>query len=102
MSPEQHVKIANPLPGGHTHMSMSHARRLVKRRDARFDEAGRVVLKRRSEQAASRVYRGASLLVAQFDGMDAFPDRAVMPPSPEVLARMCPPRAPLRPPMREA
>ena len=102
VSPEHHIKIVNPLPGGHSHMKHAHAKRLVRRGDARFDEAGRLVLVRRSEECAARTQpkRGALLRVEEYSGCDAFPGRAVFPPSPEVLFRMCPPRAPLRPPIQ--
>lgn len=45
------LKIANPIPGGNSVISMYHAQRYVRRGDANFDEQGRLVFVVRSEQA---------------------------------------------------
>lgn len=104
MSPRQPVRIANPLPGQVRHLSYSRARECVDKGFAKFDPKGRVVflfdrsLWRKGERP---VEHAALLLVAKFRGLDAFPDRAVLPPSPSVLDAMRPRRGPLRPPLAQ-
>lgn len=104
-SKQQAVKIANPRPNGPTHLSAAEARRCVARRIggrplARFDRIGRleflldpVVVARRERKSPN-----ALVEVTSFAGTDALgKDRAVLPPSPEVLHRMMHHRAPIRP-----
>ena len=80
VSPKQEsIKIANPLPGHRDHLSRAHADRLLAQGGARFDGVGRLLIDHH------RYARG--LLVKQFSGFDAFPARAVLPPSPEVMRR---------------
>jgi hypothetical protein len=83
VSTEQSIKIANPGASGASHISRSHAERLIAQHRARFDYAGRLLLG--EERGAGGV---SDLRVQRFSGLDARPDRAVMPPWPEALARM--------------
>jgi len=100
------VTVANPPIGGDTHVDYATAKRYVRCGRARFDSSGRLVIK-----YGSSVDHGSGglrlkgkpnlqLLVTEFSGLDAFPGRAVMPPSPTVLRNMGGSyRGPLRPPM---
>lgn len=45
------------------------------------------------------IQNGAQLMVSEYSGIDAFPGRAVMPPSPSVLRNMGAYRGPVRPPL---
>lgn len=100
------VKLVDPPPGGITHVSYADAQRYVRRGRARFDSSGRlVILYGATVDHAGGGLRlngkpNLQLLVTEFSGLDAFPGRAVMPPSPTVLRNMGGSyRGPLRPPM---
>lgn len=81
------VKISNPREAGRTHVSLERARRFVRRGIARFDAAGRLEFLY-DPAVMDRKLRGLPLNeVSVFCGCDAFPDRAVLPPSAEVMAR---------------
>lgn len=55
LSPKQkrkiQVRVVNPLPGGSPVMSLYHAERYVRRDDARYDAAGRLVFSRQAKCA---------------------------------------------------
>lgn len=99
----QFVKLANPYPAGCTHVSLSRARRLVEAKIAKWDAVGRLVMLFIPE-VVTRKLRGEPICnVTKFSGKDALgKDRAVLPPSPEVLYRMLGSSRPVRPPLREA
>lgn len=88
------IRILNPAPGGSAYTSYERALRFIKNGRAHFDNSGQLVFHGRSAGKSRTVLD----TVTQFSGLDARPDRAVLPPSPEVLARMTS-RGPLRPPM---
>lgn len=73
----QYVKVANPAPGHHSHMSHVHATRLVKKSRAHWDQVGRIVLHYRG-------WRNGDAPVIQ----DARPGMPILPPSAEWLDRM--------------
>ena len=97
------IKVVNPLNSNYTHLSKSHCDRLKRQGLGGFDKAGRFVhMPRKASAVASSPKHGPRLVVSAFSGFDAFPDRAVFPPSPEVLAKMQHKpgiRSPLRPPL---
>lgn len=75
------VPVLNPAPGGRPFVTAKRARRFVRDgKHAHMDSAGHLVFHGGGW--------GAALLVACYSGCDAFPKRAVLPPSGEVLARM--------------
>jgi hypothetical protein len=88
------VKIVNPRPDGRTHISLNRARRYVNRGEARFDSVGRLefvaAAPKKPEQRARKLRGGAlePLKVSCFTGCDARPGMPVLPPSPDVLAKM--------------
>jgi len=92
------VRIFNPVSGGATRTSVRRALKFVKAGRAYFDGRGHLVFVHHRSQ------HGPQLLVSNFSGCDALPERAVMPPSPEVLSRMGTTRSrvggPVRPPLR--
>jgi hypothetical protein len=74
----------NPSSGGAAYMSHAHADRLIAQKRARWDYTGcRLVL-----LVPAALGGLDDLHVYRFSGTDARPDRAVMPPWPEALARM--------------
>jgi hypothetical protein len=78
------VRIANPVQGGSNYTSPLRAIRFIKARRAYLDATNRLVF-----YGEIKGKTGAGLdVVDRFSGLDAFPERAVYPPSPEVLARM--------------
>lgn len=89
------VRILNPPPGGSTYTSAKRARRFVAHGRAYIDATGRLVFNGTSKSQA-----GASLVVSVFSGCDAFPGRAVLPPSGTVLARLESHGRAVRPPVR--
>ncbi len=92
------VRILNPMPGGSTHTSPARALRFIYARRAYADAVGNLVF---LGVAKAKSRHSACLpVVDRASGLDAFPDRAVFPPSPEVLSRMAHKVAPLRPPVR--
>lgn len=97
MKDSARVRLLNPMPGGERFTSAKRARKfLLKRRARATSVRGEIAFCGESRSSA-----GAQLLVTEFDGCDALPDRAVMPPSPAVLARLGNPgRRVLRPPVR--
>lgn len=100
VSPKQSVKVANHPSGQSVYLSLSDARRLVKRGGAKFDRCGQLMLDPVEMNRRRNLNKGAVLIVQAFSGLDAFPDRPVMPPSPSVLQRMRSYRGPLVPPLR--
>lgn len=102
MSQKQHVKIWNPAPEGRTHVSLNRAKRFVAEGVAKFDGVGRLVLLYDSATTLRKLNAKGPLginIVPQFCGLDAFPGRAIMPPSPSVLRQMRSYRGPLVPPL---
>lgn len=84
----------NPPANGRSHYGIRHARRLVRQGFAKFDEVGRLVwladpriLPQSGAPKHHRVRGQVSLLVTEASGFDAFPGRAVCPPSGEWLAK---------------
>jgi hypothetical protein len=106
VSPQQYVKVVNPLNPEHTHMSKSHADRLKRQHLGDYDEVGRFVHKPRNEKAAAsqqhRVGHNARFDVEEYTGQDARPGMPVLPPSPDVVRRERHKdgRIPVRPPMK--
>jgi hypothetical protein len=107
------VKVANPCQGMRTHVTLSQAKRLVKLQWARHDCGGRLVMLKdfatmiRRDEIAKDPTQYPSLAIlnvteAGFYGADARPGMPVLPPSPEVLAKMGnrSKRVPLRPPVK--
>lgn len=92
------VKIANPVPGGATHTSYSRALRFIHNDRAHFDHLGQLVFHGRNVGKT----RAGFTVTDRPGGADAFPERAVLPPSAEVIAKMQHKsglRVPLRPPL---
>ena len=98
-TPKKIVKVSNPVPGGPGVIALDRARRYVRQRKAKFDTIGQLVFLYDAAVRA-RVGRsqghGSEMLVSEFCGLDAFPGRPVLPPSPAVLARLRPYRGPVR------
>lgn len=93
---QQSVKVLNPLSGHVSFMSLQHARKLVCRGQAKFDRLGQLEFMR-TDPAVMK--SGPLMFVSEFCGLDAFPGRPVMPPSPGVVARQSYYRGPVRPPV---
>lgn len=79
------VKIRNPRPGGQTHVHLERARRLIGHGKAYFDAVGQLVF---TGQHVGRTRGDLDVIDARDARPDAFPRRAVLPPSGEVLRRM--------------
>src|ERR1041385_5069641 len=94
VSPKQvsaRVRIFNPVPGGSISTSHERALRFVRNGRAHFNGNGQLVFHGRNVGMT----RSHMPVQDHPSGADAFPDRAVFPPSPEVLARMGPPAGPV-------
>jgi hypothetical protein len=92
------VKILNPMPGGSPRCTPDRAIRFVRTARAYLDSTDTLVF-----YGESVGKTGAGLdVVDRFSGVDAFPDRAVYPPSGEVMAKFTSNRKPLRPPVQKA
>lgn len=81
------VRILNPPEGAAAFTSAKRARRFVRNGRAHY-AAGKLVF-----HGLGRSVGLVGLTVSSFSGCDAFPGRAVLPPSPSVLSRMGSPRA---------
>jgi hypothetical protein len=92
------VKILNPMPGGSPYTGVERALRFVKAGRGYIDSCNRLVFYGHSTGNTS----GELDVVDRFSGIDAFPERAVFPPSPEALHRMGSKRSVLRPPLRSS
>jgi hypothetical protein len=86
------VRVLNPPAGGSRWTSAKRARRFVRSGRAHVDGAGQLVF-----EGTSRSKGRVGLLVSAFSGCDAFPGRAVLPPSPSMRSVT---GTALRPPMR--
>ena len=95
-SNKKKYKVLNPIPGGSEYTSKKRTAQLVRRERAYIDSCGHLVFNGQSDSKSRSVLN----FVDRFSGFDAFPDRAVLPPSPEYLARLNSGRGPLRPPLR--
>jgi hypothetical protein len=91
------IRILNPMPGGSPYTSEERAERFVRNNRGYLDSCGHLVF---YGESAGKTRPGMPPVLKSFSGVDAFPDRAVFPPSGEVLQRMSPTRIPLRPPVR--
>ena len=78
------VKIRNPIPGGRDHTSLERARRFVEHKRAYFDGSGQLVFHGRN---IGRTRGQVQVIDSRTARPDAFPERAVLPPSPEVMRR---------------
>lgn len=100
------VKVLNPPPGCREYMAHHHAQRLVNRGAAKFDRGGRLeflhdsTMLKRMSQGNGSLTALREMVVEEYCGLDAMPERAVMPPSPSVLRCMRKFRGPLVPPVR--
>jgi hypothetical protein len=92
------VRILNPVDGGARYTSQERAERFVRNGRAYLDACGRLVFYGMSVGSLS--LGKLNLPVDRFSGVDAFPDRAVFPPSPEALSKMGSKRSTLRPPLK--
>jgi len=82
------IPIANPIPGRKNVIGSEHATRLQSQGLGRV-EAGVFVYKYpASKSDPARFHCDGIPVVLQFDGYDAFPNRAVLPPSGEVMAEL--------------
>lgn len=100
-----YVKIANPRDGEPTHIKRSKAERAVLRGEAKFDHCSRLVWLFDPAVLARKTNGYGPLMinaVTEFCGLDAFPGRPVMPPSPMAIDRMRSYRGPVRPPLRRS
>lgn len=100
---DNRVKIVNPVAPVF-HIRRSQALEHVAAGRAEFDSIGRLKWLRTDQAAVDRKRKGGALqpiTVREFCGRDAFPGRAVMPPSPSVLAAQRGYRGPVVPPLRK-
>ena len=99
------VVIANPT-GPRTHVTRARAQIFIDAGVAKFDSVGRLVMLLTDPQVVARKLdrvNGGPLnlvIVPEFDGMDAFPGRPVLPPSPKARQRAY--GGPLRPPVAQS
>ena len=103
MYTKQKVEIVNPVAPVF-HIRRAQALKHVAAGRAKFDSIGRLEWLRADEALIQRERKGGVLqpiTVREFCGFDAFPGRAVLPPSPSALDAQRSYRGPVRPPLRK-
>lgn len=85
------VKLASPVRG-FSCVSAKRAERYIRKELAHLDVEGRLVFRFGGEVSSGQIVAKGRpdfrLLVREFSGLDAFPDRAVFPPSPSVASKL--------------
>jgi hypothetical protein len=94
------IRILNPVEGGAKCTSSERAQRYIRNGRAYLDSRGWLVFYGRPLENPRLSGKPSLQTVDRFSGVDAFPDRAVFPPSPEALSRMGSKRSTLRPPLK--